>query len=43
MMKKAIISCVLLAAPLAMFAQLKVNTDGTTCDHGVGSTDHFLR
>lgn len=38
MMKKAIISCVLLVAPLVAFAQLKVNTDGTTC---VGRTTSF--
>lgn len=38
MMKKVIISCVLLVAPLAVFAQLKVNSDGTAC---VGRTTSF--
>lgn len=37
-MKKIFISCLLLATPFAVFAQLKVNSDGTAC---VGRTTSF--
>jgi hypothetical protein len=37
-MKKILISCLLLAMPFTVFAQLKVNSDGTAC---VGRTTSF--